>query len=250
MVATVKDHYDNHLAPLYTWISGGVEAPRQRFADFLRTHRLLPRVKDAVALDLGAGNGCQSLSLAAAGYAVTAIDLSHVLLAELARNAAQAGLDISTLLGDLREFSAHAAATPPSLIVCLGDTLTHLASSTEVAGLLHDAATALTPGGHLVLMFRDYTLARTGADRFIPVRSEEKRIFTCFLDYGPTHVTVHDILHTREGANWHQTVSAYEKIRLSPEFVREQLLVAGLNPIHDDRTAGLVTFIAQRAPTI
>lgn len=250
MVATVKDHYDTHLAPLYTWISGGVEAPRQRCADFLRTHQLHPRGPGAVAWDLGAGNGSQSLSLAAAGYAVTAFDLSHVLLAELARNAAAAGCVIHTVLGDLRAVATHAATTPPNLIVCLGDTLTHLASTSEVAGLLRDAAAALTPGGHLVLTFRDYTVARTGADRFIPVRSEENRIFTCFLEYGPTQVTVHDILHTRASATWHQTVSAYEKIRLSPDFVRAHLLAAGLQLIHEDRTSGLVTFIAQRAPTI
>jgi 2-polyprenyl-3-methyl-5-hydroxy-6-metoxy-1,4-benzoquinol methylase len=247
MVASVKEHYDSHLAPLYTWISGGAEAPRQRFADFLITHHLLPSAPGAVALDLGAGSGFQSLPLAAAGYTVTAIDLSQVLLAELTRDAADAGLAIRTVVGDLREVTAHAAKTSPTLIVCLGDTLTHLTSTDDVAGFLRDAAAALAPGGHLVLTFRDYTVARTGADRFIPVRSDENRIFTCFLDYGPTHVTIHDILHIRQGAIWHQTVSAYEKIRLCADFVREQLLAVGLKLILDDRTTGLVTFIAQRA---
>jgi SAM-dependent methyltransferase len=250
MVASVKEHYDSHLAPHYTWISGGAEAPRQRFADFLKTHHLLPSEPGAVALDLGAGSGFQSLPLAAAGYAVTAIDLSQVLLAELARDAADAGLAICTVVGDLREVTAHAAKTSPTLIVCLGDTLTHLTSTDEVATLLRDAASALAPGGHLVLAFRDYTEARIGADRFIPVRSEDNRIFTCFIDYGPTHVTVHDLVHSREGASWRQTVSAYKKLRLSADFVREQIIGADLNLIRDDRTTGLVTFIAQRALNI
>jgi hypothetical protein len=82
------------------------------------------------------------------------------------------------------------------------------------------------------------------------VRSEDNRIFTCFLDYGPTHVTVHDLVHSREGASWRQTVSAYKKLRLSADFVREHILRADLNLIRDDRTTGLVTFIAQRALTI
>ena len=60
----------------------------------------------------------------------------------------------------------------------------------------------------------------TGTARFLPVRADDQRILTCFLEYGPSHVTVHDLLHEREaGGAWRLQTSAYRKLRLSPGWV-------------------------------
>src|SRR3954468_7633235 len=100
-MASVQEHYDTHLAPLYSWMSGGAAGPRQRFADLLLSLGLASPARGSTALDLGAGNGFQSIPLAQLGYPVTALDLSDVLLAELARDAD--GLPIRCIHGDLRE---------------------------------------------------------------------------------------------------------------------------------------------------
>ncbi len=55
----------------------------------------------ARVLDLGAGIGRVTLDLAAAGHELTAVDISPVLLEELARRAA--GLSVETVTGDVRE---------------------------------------------------------------------------------------------------------------------------------------------------
>ena len=247
-MASVKDHYDHHLAPIYTWMRGGAATPRRQFAEFLRAHSLAPSHPGATALDLGAGSGFKALPLAEAGYAVTAVDLSETLLAELTRDATAAHVTVQTVLGDMCDLSRHTPQRAPELIVCAGDTLTHLASLDQVARLLSDSAAALAPGGHLILSFRDYSIARTGPDRFIPVRSDAHRIFTCILEFGPTHLTVHDLLHTRDSSasDWSMTVSTFEKIRIAPTWLRAQLAAAGLTLIHDELTAGLATVIARR----
>lgn len=245
-MASVKDHYDQHLAPFYTWMRGGAEAPRQEFADFLRAHKLRPTKPGAPALDLGAGSGFQTIPLAAAGYTVTAIDVSEVLTTELTREAAALQLPVRVILGDMCDLARHAPRPAPELVVCLGDTLTHLASVDQVARLLTHAAVTLAGGGHLVLGYRDYSVTRTGADRFLPVRSDADRILTCFLDYSPATLTVHDLLHTRTAEGWKLAVSTYEKVRLAPAFVREYLKSLGLTLVHDTLTAGLHTLIARK----
>ncbi len=245
-MASVKEHYDSHLAPIYTWTRGGADAPRAQFADLLRTLSLTPFHPGATALDLGAGSGFQSLPLAAAGYTVTAVDLSELLIADLAREASATSLSIRPVLGDMCDVARLAPTPAPELIVCMGDTLTHLASLDETARFLRDCATTLAPGGHLLLSFRDYSTPRTGADRFIPVCSDTDRIFTCFLEFGPTHLTVHDLLHTRTADGWKQTVSLFEKIRLSPAWVATELTNAGLTLSYNNTTAGLVTLAARR----
>jgi 2-polyprenyl-3-methyl-5-hydroxy-6-metoxy-1,4-benzoquinol methylase len=241
-MVSVQEHYDAHLASLYTWMSGGASGPRQRFAELLRSLGLHAG-RGAPALDLGAGNGFQSLPLAEAGYTVTALDLSEVLLAELSREAG--ALPVKAVLGDLRDLKRHLPVPAPTLVLCMGDTLSHLPSLESVTALFRDAAHALAPGGHLILSFRDYTVERTGAQRFIPVRSDADRILTCFLEYGPTHLAVHDIVHTRAIAGWSMAVSVYEKIRLAPSWVHDQLLAAGFSVIRDTVENGMVTFVAR-----
>lgn len=246
-VSSVKEHYDSHLAPLYAWIYGGAAPARERFAALLRELDLRPSQPGATALDLGAGNGFQSIPLATAGYTVTAVDLSDTLLAELARDAAAAGVRVRLIAGDLRELARHVPTPAPEVIVCMGDTLPHLGSLAEIAAALRAAAAALAPGGHLLLSFRDYTVARTGADRFIPVRSEADRLFTCFLDFGPERIAVHDIVQTRTAGEWRTAISVYEKVRLAPDFVRAELARAGLTLVRDTAQHGLVTLAARRA---
>jgi SAM-dependent methyltransferase len=246
-MASVKDHYDSHLARLYTWTSGGAAGPRARFSELLNAHHLVPSRPGSPALDLGAGSGFQTLPLASAGYAVTAVDLSETLLTELSATATAEQLTVRTILGDLCAVMRDVASSAPELIVCMGDTLTHLDTLTQVEQLLHDAATALAPGGHLLLSFRDYhTSRREGSDRFIPVRSDDNRIFTCFLDYEDTHVAVHDIVHARETTGWKMSLSVYPKLRLDPSRVRTCLQSAGLMLVRDDLQAGLATFVARR----
>jgi SAM-dependent methyltransferase len=229
-------------------MSSGAEGPRARFAALLHDVGLAPRGHGATAVDLGAGNGHQSLPLADAGFAVTAIDLSAALLTEL--TAAAGSRAIRPVLADLRDFERFLPTPKPEIIVCCGDTLTHLSSLADVDALISRAAQALAPGGWLVLGFRDYSITRQGTDRFIPVQSDADCILTCFLDYSASHVTVHDLVHRRDGARWRLSASAYEKLRLAPDHVRRQLAAAGLAIIHDSTAQGAVTLVARRPSTV
>ena len=247
-MASVQEHYATHLAPIYTWMAGGADAPRRRFSDLMALLRLTPTQAGAAAVDLGAGSGFQTLPLAMAGFEVTAIDLNADLLAELSRDAG--GLNIRTVQGDLRDLQRHLPEKAPEVIVCMGDTITHLASLPEVSNLLLAASAALPAGGHLLLSFRDYTTELTESKRFIPVRSDAGRLLTCCLEYGPTQVTVTDIVHTRVAESWHLAVSSYQKIRLAPGWVREQIQFAGLQLVHQTAEQGLVTLAARRPPPV
>jgi SAM-dependent methyltransferase len=173
------------------------------------------------AVDLGAGLGLHTLALARRGFDVVAIDNCQILLDEL--RARKGSLPIVAQLADLGDFRSFITAQPQA-IVCMGDTLTHLPTTAAVESLLQSAAAALPRGGVFAATFRDYaTRTLQGEQRFILVRADEQRLLTCFLEYGEHQVTVHDVVHERNGDHWRQSVSSYPKLRLSPEWVAAKL---------------------------
>jgi 2-polyprenyl-3-methyl-5-hydroxy-6-metoxy-1,4-benzoquinol methylase len=131
-MATVISHYENILADRYTWLFGGLDSNIAVNKEFFLQNNLTPK-GSGVAVDLGAGSGFQSIPLAQLGFAVTAIDLSEKLLQELARNSP--GLDIQTVVKDFTSLSDDDISNV-ELLVCMGDTLTHLNAKKEVQKLL------------------------------------------------------------------------------------------------------------------
>jgi hypothetical protein len=162
---------------------------------------------------------------------------------------ARAGaLDIRTVNADLLDFRAHVAA-PVDVIMCMGDTLTHLPDHSCVESLFAAAAASLKSGGFFVTTFRDYVSAPLqGEARFILVRSDADRILTCFLEYEDAVVIVHDVVHQWEGGSWRLRVSSYPKLRLSPQWAVERLSSLGLTAISDPLPGGMIRVTARMPP--
>jgi SAM-dependent methyltransferase len=220
-MATVETHYAEHLAPVYLWMAGGMEAALIAGATDLAAW--LPG--KGLAVDLGAGFGMHSIPLARAGYQVVALDFSATLLQTLREHSN--GLPIHAVQSNLLEFRQHVVG-PADLIVCMGDTLTHLDSIDDVERLCAGIAQSLTPTGKVVATFRDYTTAATNEQRFIPVRSDSNRILTCFLEAANERINVHDLIHERDQGQWRLKVSSYRKLRLPPSVVEKVLKQYGL----------------------
>ncbi len=238
-MTTVHEHYSSHLAPIYIWMAGGVSAAiNVGESDLLG---LVPGL--GLAVDLGAGFGMHSIPLARAGYQVLAIDSSELLLAELSRLAESLPIDVKC--ADLLSFPALLPCEfKPRLIVCMGDTLTHLESVESVCLLAQSVAESLEPGGRFVATFRDYTKPPSGDSRFIPVRADDDRILTCFLEEHPNHIQVHDILLERLEGKWATKVSSYPKLKLRPEVACEAFESAGLRARLEPGPRGMQRLVA------
>ncbi|MGC1520877.1 MAG: class I SAM-dependent methyltransferase [Steroidobacteraceae bacterium] len=245
MASSVRDHYVNHLGPVYTWMMGDMDAAFSR-SDAELDALSPPSNGAAAAIDLGAGFGLHAIPLARRGYSVVAIDNCEPLLEELEARAG--ALPIRVINGDLLRFREHIEA-PADVIVCMGDTLTHLPDPPSVAALLRDVAASLTAGGLFAATFRDYAAPLQGDARFIPVRADDHRVMTCFLEYGDSTVTVHDLLHEREGKTWRLRVSSYHKLRLSPTWVAAQLSSLGLAVSSGVTPSGMIRIGARKAST-
>ena len=240
-MATTAQHYEHHLGPIYAWMTGGAEIALQAGSAEIEALSL-PPAHGAVVLDLGAGFGMHSIPLARRGARVTAIDTSTALLASL--DELRGDLPIRTVNDDLLGFQNHITEAP-SAILCMGDTITHLHEIGAVESLVERAAVELPPGGLFIASFRDYSVPLLADQRFVPVRSDDTRILTCFLEYEPEVVLVHDILHEHRVDGWQTRVSHYRKLRLSPEHLTACLRKNGLDVRREAGTRGMVRLVAR-----
>lgn len=241
---TAKDHYDQQLASVYSWMSGTPEAAIERNHDLFRQLEIgsSPR---GLAVDLGAGAGFQSIPLAELGFSVVAVDFCAVLLSELSDRANN--LTIHTVHDDILNFSKY-LEDQAQVVVCMGDTLTHLESLSSVQSLLTSIEGVLATSGKLVLTFRDYVSTEPhGTQRFIPVKSDESTILTCFLEYHEKVVEVYDLLYQREGNRWVLNTSSYPKLRLDKSWVCDQLQKLKLEVIQNEIINGMICIVAQKS---
>lgn len=215
-------HYDNHLAAFYAWMTGNFDTKQQEQETYFSNKHITP-TGNAVAIDLGAGHGLQTISLANLGFTVYAVDFNQHLLSEL--NARAKGMTVRTILANIANTAQYTMNA--ELITCMGDTLTHLESVQQVNALFGEWNSILPEGGKLVLSFRDLTQELEKEERFIPVRAEDERIHTCFLEYFPGFVRVFDMLMEKQNGQWIQKVSSYQKLRLGIEQVKIMLSAAG-----------------------
>lgn len=240
-MSTVKEHYDNHLAQFYSWMIGDFEINRQDQEDFFVRQGISPG-PSKLAIDLGSGPGIQSIALARLGFSVWAIDFNKTLCDELRRR--KGNLNIEILEEDILDFS-ESIKDQVDLVVCMGDTLTHLPDSKTVYSLIKEISSVLTDDGKLILSFRDLSEELSGLQRFIPVRSDNDRIHTCFLEYFPHHVSVTDILHERIHGSWTLKASSYPKLRLPVELVRKYLTENHFRLMGVESIRGMHYWVAQ-----
>lgn len=236
---TVKDHYDKHLGNFYSWYAGDFEKNKNAFKKFCLENNIVPS-KSNHAMDLGCGHGIQSIALAECGFNVLAIDFNDQLIAELGIR--KKNLPVEIIKEDIRLMKKYGGYRP-ELIVCWGDTLTHLDSLTEVENLIKESYDVLVDGGKICLGIRDYSEELQDINRFIPVKSDAGRILTCFLEYTEDKVKVTDLLHEFEDGKWVQKVSSYFKVRIGKETLLGFLKQAGFKIQLDISEKGLISVI-------
>ena len=98
------------------------------------------------ALDLACGEGRNAIWLAARGWRVTAVDFSEVAIERARRLAARQGVRVEWLCGDVTAFEPPRGAFPLVVIAYLQLPMA------ERRGVLAHAASALSPGGDLLMI--------------------------------------------------------------------------------------------------
>ena len=111
--------------------------------------------QDRQILDVGCGTGDLALALSRYRYAVTAIDSDRAMI----EKAKEKGRDcdfVSFHQTDMRALPAAFGAEFFDGVLCLGNTLVHLAGPEEIGSFLADTARILKKGGRLIVQILNY----------------------------------------------------------------------------------------------
>jgi SAM-dependent methyltransferase len=248
-MSTVSEHYERLLSKHYTWMFGTSFDERVNEQKSFLSRALEPLANKpdrGLAVDLGCGPGFQTIALAQLGFSpVVAVDTSAELLDEVRSHTNDQPIQIEK--ADLRDLAGMVPAGRATVIVCMGDTLTHLPGKGDVSKLFRAVFDTLHPGGMFAITYRDLTTELHGTDRFIPVRSDGNTIMTCFLEFENTEsVVVHDLVHTRQHTGWSLNKSSYRKLRLGIDWLGQELERAGLNVMSQDSSGRLLAVVAMK----
>jgi glycine/sarcosine N-methyltransferase len=222
--------------------------------------RQLQAVGARRVLDVACGTGMHAVALAQRGYAVAGADLSAGMVERARSNAATAEVEVrfevagfgalartfgcvprpgDPGLGDCPSAASSGRYGPtrtgPSFdaVLCLGNSLPHLLTPTELAAALDDFAACLRPGGLLLIQNRNFDRVLARGERWMDPQvhreGEKEWLFLRFYDFGPDGtLTFNLVTLRREGegegtGDWHQRVAT---TRLRP--LRQVELTAAL----------------------
>jgi SAM-dependent methyltransferase len=131
------------------------------------TLRLIAGRPPGRALDLGGGEGADSIRLARLGYSVTAVDISEVAGEKIKSYAADAGVDVSVVTADIGEYRPEGQF---DIVICNG-VLHYIRGKSRV---IRRIQAATRPGGLNVVSSWTTFTAVPECHRAVPVYCDEE----------------------------------------------------------------------------
>jgi glycine/sarcosine N-methyltransferase len=181
-----KRNISQDIAGFYDWLAPEYDRMtgfEKRFVHEKPFFRLLvDRYGIRTAVDAGCGTGFHSLLLAQLGVEVTAVDVSPDMLRLLEAHAGSLGLQITSLESSFRELPLKLHA-PFDTLFCLGNSLAHLLSESDLRESLRSFAAVLRTGGVLFLQLLNYDRILAKRERVQSVKEADGVTYVRFYDY-------------------------------------------------------------------
>ncbi len=141
-------------------------------------------------LDAACGTGMHAVALAQQGYAASGADLSAGMIERAKVNAAAAGVQAHFAAAGFdalaKEFQGQ-PGFPFDAVICLGNSLPHLLTRTELDAALADFSACLKPGGLLLIQNRNFDAVTAQRQRWMDPQAYRETgrewIFMRFYDF-------------------------------------------------------------------
>jgi len=185
-------------------------------------------------LDSACGTGMHAIALAKRGYTAAGADLSPSMIERARANARASAAPVRFETAGFGELAGVFGQGAFDALLCLGNSLPHLATEAELTSALDDFAACLRPGGLLLIQNRNFDAVLAGSERWMEPQAhredETEWIFLRFYDFDPNGLITFNVLTLRrEGVGpWTQRVTATRLRPLRQADLMLALEAAGL----------------------
>jgi glycine/sarcosine N-methyltransferase len=174
-------------------------------------------------LDAACGTGMHTVALAQRGYDVVGADLGAGMIERARANADAAGVSVRFVVAGFGELAARIGGSFDALL-CLGNSLPHLLTPSDLTAALADFAACLRPGGLLLVQNRNFDAILARRERWMEPQArregEREWLFLRFYDFEPEGLLTFNMVTLRRESSgaWEQRVTT---TRLRPLTQRE-----------------------------
>ena len=239
-------------------------ADYDRFVDWQgRLRAELPFIEDQLGavgahrvLDAACGTGMHAIALAERGYTVVGTDLSSGMIERARLNATAADVEVRFKVAGFDGLSEQVGSGFDA-VLCLGNSLPHLLTPSDLEDAVSDFAACLRPGGAVLIQNRNFDLVLAQQERWMDPQShregEAEWFFLRFYDFLPDGLVAFNVvtLHRQGVGSWSQRISSTQLWPLRHEELTRALEGAGFgalqywgdmqgNPFDPDHSPNLV----------
>jgi glycine/sarcosine N-methyltransferase len=188
-------------------------------------------------LDAATGTGMHAIALVEQGYQASGADISQGMIEQARLNAQAAGLQLRFEIAGFGELSHAFGSASFDALLCLGNSLPHLLSHTDLDKALVDFAACLKPGGILLIQNRNFDAVVANRSRWMEPQSHSEQgtewIFQRFYDFEPNGLlTFNMVILKRKGqGGWSQEVISSRLRPILKVELNLSLVEAGFNCI-------------------
>ena len=205
----------------------------------LRQLQKAPRSGDTPirVLDSACGTGQHAIALAREGMRVSGADISLEMIKVARENAASAGLDVRFEPVGFGSLSLTFCAGGCDALLCLGNSLPHLLTGSELAEALADFHSCLAPGGLLLIQNRNFDGVLARHERWMEPQAhtegEHQWVFQRFYDFEPDGLIRFNVVTLyREGtAEWNARTTSTHLYPQTHQDLSAALKTAGFSDL-------------------
>lgn len=140
------------------------------------------RFQFSSVLDTACGTGLHSCVLAQMGIKTTGADISLQMLEKAKRNATQLGANVEWIHSSMQDLPKHCSETFDA-VLCLGNSLPHLLTQSDLRKTLSNFAALLKKNGILVAQLLNYTRLLQNGERIINIAQNKDQHIIRFYDF-------------------------------------------------------------------
>jgi glycine/sarcosine N-methyltransferase len=173
----------------------------------------LQAVKARFILDAATGTGMHAIALAQCGFTAAGADLSQGMIAKAVINAKTVGVQVRFETAGFGSFAQVFGEHSFDGLLCLGNSLPHLLSATELIAALFDFASCLRPGGLLMIQNRNFDAVMSKLDRWMEPQAHSEGdtqwVFQRFYDFEPDGLITFNMVTLKRIAqgDWSQSIT-------------------------------------------